>query len=183
MIPAAAASPLLALACPLVCAPLLYLLRNRPNGREACTIVAAVAQFALVLCLAPPVLRSGAIDCHILAIAPGLTIAMRVDAFGLLFAITSSFLWILVSLYSIGYMRTLNEHAQTRYYAMFALAIFSAVCIAFSANLSTFYIFYETLKPSRVLYSQTASFCTQVAMIIRSIKDVVNAIVLRKYPK
>ena len=34
MIPAAAASPLPALACPLVCAPLLYLLRNRPNARR-----------------------------------------------------------------------------------------------------------------------------------------------------
>jgi len=31
-----------------------------------------------------------------------------VDAFGLIFAITSSFLWILVSSYSIGYMRTLR---------------------------------------------------------------------------
>ena len=65
-----------------------------------------------------------------------------------MFAITSSFLWILVSLYSIGYMRALNEHAQTRYYFMFALAIFSAVSIAMSENLVTFYIFYEALTLS-----------------------------------
>jgi formate hydrogenlyase subunit 3/multisubunit Na+/H+ antiporter MnhD subunit len=140
--------PLLALACPLACAPLIYLLRQRPNLREGCTLTAAVLQFALVISMAPAVRAGGAIRVHILAIAPGLTVALNVDAFGLLFAITSSFLWILVSLYSIGYMRSLNEHAQTRYYVMFALAIFSAVSIAFSANLVTFYIFYEALTLS-----------------------------------
>ncbi len=81
-------------------------------------------------------------------IGAGLEMGYRVDAFGLMFAITSSFLWILVSLYSIGYMRALNEHAQTRYYFMFALAIFSAVSIALSENLVTFYIFYEALTLS-----------------------------------
>ena len=84
------------------------------------------------------ILQGSILRSHLITIAPGIELSYRVDAFGLLFAITSSFLWILVSLYSIGYMRALNEHAQTRYYFMFALAIFSAVSIAFSENLITF---------------------------------------------
>src|SRR4030065_77038 len=72
----------------------------------------------------------------------------KVDAFGLLFAITSSFLWILVSISSIGYMRALKEHAQTRYYFCFAMAIFGAVGVALSGNLVTLYIFYEILTVS-----------------------------------
>jgi len=143
-----ALQPLLALACPLVCAPLIYLFRKRPNLRESCTLIAALAQFAMVVTLAPAVLRGEMIQDRIISMGPGIEIALRVDAFGLIFAITSSFLWILVSIYSIGYMRALKEHAQTRYYFMFALAIFAAVSIAFSANLITFYIFYEVLTLS-----------------------------------
>ena len=140
--------PLLALAFPLGCAWLVFLFRKRPNIREACTLAAAVAQFVVILCMAPVILDGKVIVCHIITIAAGLEVGYRVDAFGLIFAITSSFLWILVSVYSIGYMRALDEHAQTRYYFMFALAIFSAVSIALSANLVTFYIFYEALTLS-----------------------------------
>jgi len=140
--------PLLALAFPAICALCIFIFRRRPNIREACTIIAACLQFSVVISMAPVILQGNVIRCHLITIAPGIELSYRVDAFGLLFAITSSFLWILVSLYSIGYMRALNEHAQTRYYFMFALAIFSAVSIAFSENLVTFYIFYEALTLS-----------------------------------
>ena len=140
--------PLLALAFPAICALCIFIFRRRPNIREACTIIAACLQFSVVISMAPVILQGNFIRCHLITIAPGIELSYRVDAFGLLFAITSSFLWILVSLYSIGYMRALNEHAQTRYYFMFALAIFSAVSIAFSENLVTFYIFYEALTLS-----------------------------------
>jgi multicomponent Na+:H+ antiporter subunit D len=140
--------PLLALFCPLACALLIIIFRKRPNIRESCTIIAACLQFSIIISMAPLILSGSVIRSHVLSIAPGIEVSYRVDAFGLLFAITSSFLWILVSIYSIGYMRALKEHAQTRYYFMFALAIFSAVSIAFSENLVTFYIFYEALTLS-----------------------------------
>jgi formate hydrogenlyase subunit 3/multisubunit Na+/H+ antiporter MnhD subunit len=140
--------PLLALCFPLACAFMIYIFRHRPNVREGITLAAAAGQFAVVFSMAPLILDGRMVVCHILTITSGLDILFRVDAFGLIFAITSSFLWILVSVYSIGYMRALKEHAQTRYYVMFALAIFSAVSIAFSANLVTFYIFYEALTLS-----------------------------------
>ena len=140
--------PLLALAFPMLCALVIPVFRDRPNIRECCTIIAACLQFAVIMTMAPIVLQGSLLRCQIITIAPGIELSYRVDAFGLIFAITSSFLWILVSLYSIGYMRALNEHAQTRYYFMFALAIFSAVSIALSENLVTFYIFYEALTLS-----------------------------------
>jgi formate hydrogenlyase subunit 3/multisubunit Na+/H+ antiporter MnhD subunit len=140
--------PLLCVLFPLVCALLVVVCRKRPNIRESCTILAACLQFAAVISMAPQILQGNVIRSHIISIAPGIDISYRVDAFGLVFALTSSFLWILVSLYSIGYMRSLKEHAQTRYYFMFALAIFAAVSIAMSENLVTFYIFYEVLTLS-----------------------------------
>src|SRR3970282_77566 len=66
-------------------------------------------------------------------------------AFGLLFASGASLLWILTSFYSIGYMRSLEEHAQTRYFACFALALSATMGVAFAANLFTLFLFYEAL--------------------------------------
>jgi formate hydrogenlyase subunit 3/multisubunit Na+/H+ antiporter MnhD subunit len=140
--------PLLAVLCPLAAAPAIVLLRRRPNWREGVTLLAAVVQFAIVISMAPAIVGGERLVCRIIDIGAGISVGYRVDAFGLLFAITAAFLWILVSLYSIGYMRALDEHAQTRYYFMFALAIFSAVSIALAANLVTFYIFYEALTLS-----------------------------------
>ncbi len=144
----ASLKPILALACPLLGAGLIYIWRKQPNAREAATLLAAGLLFAVVISMAPPILAGNVLVLRLINICPGLELGFRVDAFGLLFAITAAFLWILVSLYSIGYMRSLQEHAQTRYYGMFALAIFSTICIAMAENLVTFYVFYEALTLS-----------------------------------
>jgi multicomponent Na+:H+ antiporter subunit D len=81
-----------------------------------------------------------------------------VDPFGLIFGLIASFLWIVTSFYSIGYMRSLKEHAQTRYYICFAISLFGALGVAFSANLITILIFYEMLTLSTfplVVHEQT----------------------------
>jgi multicomponent Na+:H+ antiporter subunit D len=78
-------------------------------------------------------------------ILPGIELAFRVDAFGLLFALGASILWIATSFYSIGYMRSLKEQAQTRYFACFGLALSATMGVAFSANLFTLFLFYEAL--------------------------------------
>jgi multicomponent Na+:H+ antiporter subunit D len=64
----------------------------------------------------------------------------------MVFALVASFLWIVTVLYSIGYMRGLGEHAQTRFSACFALALFGAVGCAFADNLFTLYLFYEIVS-------------------------------------
>jgi multicomponent Na+:H+ antiporter subunit D len=137
--------PLLAISCSFICVFLVLLFNKRPNIREACTMLASTAQFLIIFSMAPIIAGGNVIECPLFTIFTGLVFIFRIDAFGLIFAITSSFLWILVSSYSIGYMRSLQEHAQTRYYACFALAIFGAVGIAMSKNLITMYFFYEAL--------------------------------------
>jgi multicomponent Na+:H+ antiporter subunit D len=66
----------------------------------------------------------------------------------MLFALVASFLWIITTVYSIGYMRSHHEQNQTRFYSCFAIAIGSAMGIAFAANLFTLFIFYEVLTLS-----------------------------------
>jgi multicomponent Na+:H+ antiporter subunit D len=64
----------------------------------------------------------------------------------MVFALVASFLWIVTVLYSMGYMRGLQEHAQTRFSACFALALFGAIGCAFADNLFTLYLFYEVVS-------------------------------------
>jgi multicomponent Na+:H+ antiporter subunit D len=100
---------------------------------------------ALIATMIPEVLAGGAPGIVLFRLLPGIELAFRVDAFGLLFATGASSLWILTSFYSIGYMRSLDEHAQTRYFACFALALAATLGVAFSANLFTLFLFYEAL--------------------------------------
>jgi len=140
--------PLLAVLCPALGSILILAFSKRPNVREGCTLIASLFQFLIVLTMIPMILDGNRIECYLFKMLPGIDFGFKVDAFGLLFAITSSSLWILVSVYSIGYMRALKEHAQTRFYFCFALAIFGAVGVALSGNLVTMYIFYEILTVS-----------------------------------
>jgi formate hydrogenlyase subunit 3/multisubunit Na+/H+ antiporter MnhD subunit len=140
--------PLLALLCPALGSILILISGKRPNVREAWTLLASFFQFVVVLLMVPTILDGKRIICNLFTMFPGIDFGFHVDAFGLLFALTASFLWILVSIYSIGYMRALKEHAQTRFYFCFALAILGAVGVALSGNLVTMYIFYEILTIS-----------------------------------
>jgi len=118
---------------------------RRANLREFWSIATGVGLFAFVASMIPDVLAGNAPECLLFQILPNIDIAFRADAFGLLFALGASLLWILTSFYSIGYMRSLKEHAQTRYYACFALALSATVGVAFAANLFTMFLFYEAL--------------------------------------
>ena len=118
---------------------------RRPNLREFWSIAAGVLQLAFVVSMFPEVLAGRTPHCALFKILPGFELAFRVDAFGLLFASGASLLWIATSFYSIGYMRSLKEHAQTRYFACFALALSATMGVAFSANLFTLFLFYEGL--------------------------------------
>jgi multicomponent Na+:H+ antiporter subunit D len=140
--------PWLAILCPTIASFLIIVSGRRPNLRESWTMIGSVLLFLTVISMTPFVLKEGSIRCSLFNLLPGVDFALNVDAFGLIFATTSSSLWILVSLYSIGYMRSLEEHAQTRYYFCFALALLGAIGIALSANLVTMFIFYEILTIS-----------------------------------
>src|SRR5438128_7924491 len=118
---------------------------RRANLMEFWSVAAGVAMFALVASMIPQVLAGRTPECVLFRILPGIELAFRVDAFGLLFASGASLLWILTSFYSIGYMRSLQEHAQTRYFSCFALALSATIGVAFSANLFTLFLFYEAL--------------------------------------
>jgi len=118
---------------------------RRANLREFWSVAAGILQLVFVASMIPQVQAGRTPQCVLFPILPGIEIGFRVDALGLLFALGASLLWIATSFYSIGYMRSLEEHAQTRYFACFALALSATMGVAFSANLFTLFLFYEAL--------------------------------------
>lgn len=124
---------------------------RKPNVRESWSFIAAVSMFGIIASMigtvAPAPLGSGkTIICQLFQILPGVSVTLRVDAFSMIFAVVASFLWILAVFYSAGYMRGLEEHAQTRFNTCFALSLFGAIGVAFSDNLFTMYLFYEIVS-------------------------------------
>lgn len=137
-----------ALVIPLVGAVAIFLHYDRPNVREASTLVTAGVLFLVVIDLLRAVLAGARPEVSVLTIQPGLSLVFRVEPLGMLFAAIASGLWIVNSIYSIGYMRGTNETRQTTFYICFAVAIFSALGIAFAGNLITLFLFYEILTLS-----------------------------------
>jgi len=131
---------------PLLAAVLIGLLRKRPDLRDAVPVVAAALTFLSVVNLAPAVLNQQLCRAAICTLLPGISLSFRIDGMGLLFAGTASCLWIAASLYCIGYMRVLREHAQTRFYVCYGAAVGGAMGVAFAENLFTLYLFYEIVS-------------------------------------
>jgi len=123
----------------------LWVLRKNPDTREGVSFAAAAMAFASVFSMVSGVLDGTIWTYHLVTFFPGVSLSFAVDGLSLVFALVATFLWFFATSYNVGYMRSLNEHAQTRYYFCFAVAIFGAVGVAFSGTIVTLYLFYEVI--------------------------------------
>jgi multicomponent Na+:H+ antiporter subunit D len=139
---------LLALGLPALGAVGIFLTGRSPNLREGVTLTSAALTFLSVVILLGRVLDGERPVAGGWEVFGGLRIAFLVEPLGMLFGAIASTLWIVNSIYSIGYMRGNNEPRQTPFYICFAVAISSAIGVAFSANLLTLFLFYEVLTVS-----------------------------------
>ncbi len=119
--------------------------QRKANAREGITLATAFALAALVWSLLPAVMAGARPQLNLTELLPGLSIAFAIEPLGMLFAALASGLWIINSIYSIGYMRGNKEKQQTRFYAMFAVSLAATMGVAFAGNLFTLFLFYEVL--------------------------------------
>ncbi len=139
---------LASLLIPTVAALLIPLFHRVPNLREAVTLIAAVALATVTWSLYPQIIDGMRPELKVWDVGQGLTLSFKVEPLGMLFALVASTLWIVNSIYSIGYMRGNNEPRQTSFYVCFAVALASTMALAFSANLFTMFLAYEVLTIS-----------------------------------
>ena len=137
---------LFALLIPLAGAIGVMLKGENENLRETLSSVSSVILLVTICSMIPDVLNGKTLYYQLFTILPNVTVTLRADAMSMIFALVASSLWTIAVFYSMGYMRGLQEHAQTRFNACFALAIFGAIGVALSDNLFTMYLFYEIVS-------------------------------------
>ena len=138
----------LILIIPLIVAGAVALLDRIPDVREAATLSGAGILFIFCVYLAIRVSSGETLELASPEVALGLKFAFKLEPLGAMFAVIASGLWILNSIYSIGYMRGNRERNQTRFYICFGLALFGAMGVAMAGNLFTLFVFYEVLTLS-----------------------------------
>ena len=134
-----------AMLIPLAGVVLIVLTRRHPAVRDTVTLVTATLLFAVVASLSPAVFDGARPTLQLAEPLPGLAMQLTLEPLGMLFALLASLLWVITSLYSIGYMRALQERHLARFYSCFALSLWAAMGMAFAGNLLTLFIFYEVL--------------------------------------
>ncbi len=76
-------------------------------------------------------------------LAPGLDLVLHADALSVLFVTLSTVLWLVTTVYAIGYLE--NSPHRSRFFGFFSLCVTATVGLALAGNLLTFVIFYELL--------------------------------------
>ena len=93
------------------------------------------------------------------SLLPGIDFVLRAGPLSLLFVTLSTVLWLVTTLYAIGYL----EHSphRSRFFGFFSLCVTSTVGVALAGNLFTFIVFYEILTLST--YPLIVHKCTSEA--------------------
>lgn len=99
----------------------------------------SVATFALTLLA----VFSGDPGVDLIHVTDLLCMKLRVDDVGRIFAILTSFMWIMAVMFSFEYME--HEGHQTRFYSFMLLSLGVSVGLPLSGNIFTMYMFYELL--------------------------------------
>ncbi len=135
--------PAIPIAVALLTGVLVFIMGEKAFWRNLWSTVGSVVAFLAVLSMLPGALEEKVFVTNILN-QVGLTLTLRVDSLGYLFSFVSSSMWVLVNIYTIGYMD--HERNKRRFFGFFALSLFAAFGIAYAENLFTFFLFYEALS-------------------------------------
>ncbi len=133
------------LVCALASVMIFFLSEKQDRLRTGLYLGAEVVKLLLVLVILRGIYMGESYETRI-PLLPGIDFLLRANALAMLFLTLSAGLWLLTTLYSIGYMR--EDRYRGRFYGFFGLAVTSTAGIALAGNLFTFFIFYELLTLS-----------------------------------
>ena len=140
------AMPLLVLFTSLGAGIVIFLLGEESHRlRTGVNLTAAIAKLILVSIMLWGVYQEQSYEFR-LPLLPGLDLLLRTDAFAMFFMTLSAALWLVTTLYAVGYLE--GSPHRSRFFGFFSLCVASTVGVAMAGNLFTFFIFYELLTLS-----------------------------------
>ncbi|MCG6864950.1 MAG: monovalent cation/H+ antiporter subunit D family protein, partial [Thiogranum sp.] len=135
--------PLLVVASSLLPGLVIFFLREGSHGlRAGLNLAGAGLKLVLVGLLIWGVFHEHAYETR-WTLAPGLDLVLHADTLSVLFVSLSSVLWLVTTVYAIGYLE--NSPHRSRFFGFFSLCVSATVGLALAGNLFTFLIFYELL--------------------------------------
>ncbi len=135
--------PLLILASSLLPGVAIFFLKERSVVlRTTLNLLGAGVKLVLVAVLLWAVSQGETFETR-LSLLPNMDLVLRADALSLLFIALSAVLWLVTTVYAIGYLE--NSPNRSRFFGFFSLCVTATVGIALAGNLITFLIFYELL--------------------------------------
>jgi multicomponent Na+:H+ antiporter subunit D len=141
-----AALPLWVVLTSLATGVLIFLLGERRQAlRVAVNLAGATLKLVLIGLMLWAVREGQGFEWR-LPLLPGLDLVLKADALSLLFASLSALLWLLTTVYAIGYLERSPNRA--RFFGFFSLCVAATMGIACAGNLFTFFVFYELLTLS-----------------------------------
>ncbi|QXK92948.1 cation:proton antiporter [Neoehrlichia mikurensis] len=139
---------IIAILLPFICAALILILKDLSYAKQFITLISSstlIIVIALIYSIFVKDKNAFLLDYHFLY--PQIHISFNIEILGMMFSILASFLWLVTNIYTFSYMyhNDLHNKKQNLFYACFATSIGCTICIAFSGNLITLFIFYELL--------------------------------------
>lgn len=149
------------LLAPFLGALLIFIFKNQKRLIEIIFVGSALA--LLIITVSIVNLGTDALyqDIVLFNVIGAIPLAFKVEPLGILYACVASGLWLVTTIYAIGYMNANKEQHLARFYMCFCIAMMAVMGIAYASNLLTLFIFYEVLTLST--YPLVAHKGTEIA--------------------
>ena len=135
--------PLIIVIIPLFIAMIIFALaEDKTKTRSILNIGASLLSLGLVGLMLWGVSIGQSYETRV-SFLPGLDLVLRADSLSLLFVTLSSALWMLTTVYAIGYLE--GSPHRSRFFGFFSLCVAATLGVALAGNLLTFLLFYELL--------------------------------------
>jgi len=142
-------NPLWTLVPPLAVIPfIIFFGEKRRNLREGSIIVAGLLLLLINNLIYNDLVAGGSPQSGEFALMANYSLKLSAEPMGVIFGLLASFLWVVTTVYSIGYMRGHHEINQTRFYTCFAVALAAVMGAAYADNLLTLFVAYEVITIS-----------------------------------
>jgi multicomponent Na+:H+ antiporter subunit D len=124
---------------------IFFLPEERRLSRTALNLAAALIKLGLVAVMLWGVYEGRSYETRI-AFLPDADLLLRADPLSLLFVSLSAVLWLVTTVYAVGYLE--GSPDRSRFFGFFSICVASTIGIALAGNLITFFLFYELLTIS-----------------------------------
>jgi len=121
---------------------ILILGEERVRLRTALNLMGAVLKLGLVALMVWGVFRGHTYQTRI-PFLPNMDLVLRADGMTILFSTLSALLWLLTTVYAIGYLE--GSPHRRRFFGYFSFCVTATMGVSLAGNLVTFFLFYEML--------------------------------------